>query len=339
MNNYVMRNSNCIFFFIAISLAVVITACHHTPELDRQEAEKVLKVLDSDVTRWLDQVNQSEAGRALHALLAFDSAPFPLRFPRSFMLQRPSLYKFEEYTGTWTWEQSRGKFAHIPGSDRIIIHYPMPDHSENDATCIIYQYREEATTSAHSFPVLVLAEIFVKQKMVFTLDHHAVIEEDLPVFMETGITMGAGVLKLSMENKLDTLNHRGDVTASIIAGREGKPVVDGTIKATIKTFSGGSYGIRALKSEFKLFDCLLVMDIDYSKIDPTSREYVRDFNEHAKIQLFTTDPKQKIGDIILKEKFDSKKLDFAIRFSDLSDDFLANYLLVFKRILEVKTSK
>ncbi|NQV02999.1 MAG: hypothetical protein HQ542_10155 [Bacteroidia bacterium] len=334
-----MRSTNSIFFFFLIVGMIVLTDCRYTPELDRQEAEKALKVLDSDMTRWLDHINQSEAGRALHALLAFDSAPFPVRFPRSFMQRRPALYQFKEYTGTWTWDQNLGSFTHTSGIDRIIIEYPLPDHTDNDATCIIYQYREEATTSAHSFPVLMVADIFVENKKVFTLEHQAVIEQNLPVFMETSITMGEGFLKCSMENRLDTLNNRGEVTATITAGTLGKPVVDGTIQATIKTFSGGSYGIRVFKSEFKLFDCLLVTDINYFKINPTSREYVKDFNKHAKIQLYIADPRQKIGEIILKEKFDYKKLDFAIRFSDLSDDFLSNYLLVFNRILEVKSSK
>jgi len=315
------------------------SSCHHTAVLDKAEAEKTLKALDSDVIRWIDGINESEAGRALHALLSNDSAPFPIRFPRKFLSRSGGIYDFQQHTGTWEWDRATGKFIHVPGGDRIIIRYPLPDQAENNATCIIYQYEEVSTTSAHAFPVLFVADLFIKEKKVFSIEHHGEMDHHLPVFMQTNISMGEGFFRMTMENRLDTAHHRGDVHTTITAGTPGKRVLDGTMQAKIKTFSGGSYAVKIFKSEIQLFDCLLIIDIDYDKVSPTSRQYVKDFNRHSRIQLFTLAHREKIADIILKKKNNDKILDFALRFSDLSEDFLSNYILAFKKILDVKTSK
>jgi len=97
--------------------------------------------------------------------------------------------------------------------------------------------------------------------------------------------------------------------------------------------------VREVKSETQLFDCVLITDINYDRISPTSKVYIKEFNENSKIFLLTGNPGKVICEIILKEKYKGKILDFAVRFSDLSEDFLSNYVLAFKKILDVKTSK
>jgi hypothetical protein len=312
--------------------------CNPLSELNKTDAINCLKVLDSDITRYLDRINGSDAGRALHALLANDSAPFPVKFPRSF-LQKRKLYDFQHHTGTWEWNAGDSNFIHSPGGDHIVIRYPLPGSAVNNATCVIYRYEEAPTTSAHSFPLHFSAGIFIEERKVFTIEYTASMEQDIPVSLNTTISMDDGFLRLSFENRLDTVRKRGDIHAAITAGSPAGTILDGTVKAKIKTFSGGTYAVLTFSADIRLFDCVLVSDIDYAGINPTSREYVKEFNEHAQIQLYTKGRKEKIGDIVMKAKKNDKILDFAFRFSDLSEDFLSNYVLAFKKILDVKTTK
>lgn len=314
-------------------------SCRYRTELAKAEAETYLKALDSDITHLLDGISESDAGRALHVLLANDSAPFPVRFPRSFLKGGRKTFAFERYAGAWNWDPADSSFRHAPGGDRIIISYPMPGHQDNNATCIIYRYLEESTTSAHAFPVLFTSDFFVGNRKVFSIDHRAGMVQNIPVFIRTNISLEGGSLSCSLENELDTIRHMGDVRISVTATIRGATIMDGAIQARIRTFPGGAYSVKKIRSGFRIFDCAIETDIDYSEVDRTSRNYVQEFNEHSSIRLFTRKGHEKIGDIILKERVEGKILDFAVRFSDLSDDFLANYILAFKKILDVKTSK
>lgn len=325
------------FFLGMIFLVMAVSSCRHDKTLNRAEADRSLKALDSDLTRIADAVSQSPGSLAINSLGSFENAPVPIKTKRTKLFETHGMFMFDRMKGEYTWNAATTTFDFHPGGNTIVIWYPLKNSTGNRACCIIYDYSEVQTTSFARFPLILKADISVDNQKVFSIDHHASLSCGFPVMMTSDLWMGNSSIRLSMTNRLDTLHKRGAVTLKLFAGNPAHWVIQSVSSAEIELFRGGTYGLLTLESKTRLFDFLLDMRMNYLKISPSSRQYAEDFNSNSSITLYDESLHARVGTLMLqKSKEEENRLDFMIRFSDGTDGFLSDWLLIYKKFLHFK---
>lgn len=324
----------CFYWFGAM---VFCMSCSQQKALTKAEAEKALKVLDSDINRLLSAAAESKWQAAISSLANLKGAPIPhIRHSPADSAQHKLISanvndKWAWPTGHYTWSHKRGAFDFVSNSNnQIIIDYPLKGSLINNARCKIDAFENGQPESYINIPSVFKATFWVDNHQVASLLHEMKVEQQVPVYIRLSLKGDEFESKVSLDNQLS--GQYGQVKLNAKTEVLGQEVMDGTVNFKIKLNGGGSYSIEDAHFVNRLFDVETTGHINYAQINPTSQAYDQEFNRYSKIQF--QEKGSIIGDVLLSPLPNEDRFDFFLKFSEGSPQPLSNYLLSFQKLMK-----
>lgn len=323
-------------FYLLSVLALLLASCQREHELDRKEALNSLKILNSDLTDLFDQSSGKPWFVALKFLWEQPGSPLPFHRDTSTGKLRIPAYTFADKKGVYTWDEKAKTFSKEKDTTLILVKFPMP--SGNREWCRFYldRYEMMKVKSRPDFPVAAEARLFVGNELALTVSHQATVEENLPRGIATEVIGKEFRFQLRQDRTGNFSKKSGVVSGNILLQAGGHEIISGSCNMEIDYHPPANYSLEDILFSLKVFNTEMKSHIDYRKINPTSNEYAKEFNDHSDIVVKNLDNSGIIGKIVLAFDSGSNKMDFYLRFKDGSQCRFSDQILVLKRLLNYK---
>lgn len=326
--NYILKNMPA--FILA---GMFLLSCQPKKELSPEEAIKSLKVLDSDLSNLISQGQEHPSVIGLNFLLNQSTSPLSTDFGMPSILMKDSLKSLDRWKGTYTWNKDCLKFFRTATGEEVKIFFPMNGGETNDASFTISMYSSQPSMSANCFPAELLGIMEYKGKEIMKISYKAEFHEYWPSKIQCEISGDGFEGYCNMERRRN--GDDGIIIIHFDFSAAGKNVTEGKIKTTIG-YNGNHIYARTIEPDMNLFDLNISGILDYSKVDPTSTEYIQSFNDNCHIIFREKRDRKIIGNFGLGKEEGTELLEWVLYLSDGSKASLQNYILVFKKILDYK---
>lgn len=319
---------------IPILLAVMfLFSCQSKIELNPDEAIRALKVLDSDLTNISSKGQEHSAFIALDFLLNQATSPLSASFGMPSKLLKDSLTRMDDWDAKYTWDKDSLKFFKTSSGEDVEIIFPLTESQENNARFVISRFISQPSMSAQCFPSELSGVMEYQGKKIMEIEYKAEFEECWPSKIRCDISgdgfKGYCRMERTRKGNNGTINIRFEFDAAE------KTILDGKIKSEIGYNESLIY-TNTIEPDITLFDMNISGILDYGKVDPTSTDYIRSFNDNCQIVFQDLESGRKIGDFGLGKDESGELLEWVLYLSDGSKASLYNYILVFKKIMDYK---
>jgi hypothetical protein len=304
--------------------------------LTRAEGEKALKILDSDVNRLLSAAAEADWKVAISSLAQLKGAPFP-RIKHSsvdtsnLVLNNQTKWAFP--TGHYTWNPRLGVFDYEPNSKAYItIDYPLIGQNTNNAQCVIRAFSNGPAGSYANIPSVFEATFSIAGKQIVTVSHQMRLEGQVPVQIHCTLKGAHFQGYFRLDNRI--LGRFGQVKLSAELQVRGQAVLELALNGRIKLNGGGTYSVEAAQWQARVFEMNMIGNVQYAAINPSSKNYDTDFNQHSNIILQENPSGLCVAELELGRLPNEDRFDFFLKFSDDSLQPLSNYLLSVQKFMK-----
>lgn len=292
------------------------------------EAERSLKVLNSDLTNFLTAADNLDEFKALKFLYNQESAPLPVK--KGISRNESGSFDFAAMAGIYTFDRDSSQFRKTGDASDIRIFFSTEQGGE---FCFhILNYRDQIISSKPAFPIEAKAELLKAGKSILSVNHRATISDDLPETLDLKIDGDyyqiTGQLRRTKEVKDGTL------TAQLVFATKLQTQIKVDFEAKISYSRQGFY-FNDLSFTTALFGHKIVGKIDYAGIDPTVDDYAKSFNSHSKIIIYES-PRAKVGEIVLGPTSDKDQLEFFIKFENNKLHKITDYIPLLEKFYNFK---
>ena len=302
--------------------------------MDRNEAERSLKVLNSDITNFLNTASGRVEFQVLDFLSNQPDSPVPIKKSGERRVDFSS-FDFSEKRGVYVWDRTNNSFSIIGESDLIEIH--MDDCIGPGVTFILSEYLDEVESPRRKFPMKINSRILQDNEEIWNLTYSGNLADSMPeriYFQSSGKDYSMeGQLIRSRESNNGTLDVKYSFTY------KGNSLIETSIQSTIG-YSLHGYFFKQAEVYQRFADHFLKGHFDNEKIDPTSKNYAASFNRHSNLELYENntmnDRHKKVGDLVLAETEHNELLDYHIRFSNGEEVLFGYYIPVFDELMNFK---
>jgi hypothetical protein len=323
-----MRNMSA--FILA---AMFLFSCHPKKELSPEDAIRTIKVLDSDVTNFVSKGEEHPSFVALDFLLHQATSPLSTNFGIPAVLLKDSLKSLESWNGIYTWNKDSLKFFKTAQGKEVKMLFPLAGGEVNDVSLGISRYASHPSMSAKNFPAEVLGMMDYNGKNIMKILYKAEFEEDWPSKIQCDISGDGfeGYWHMERKRKGDdgSVNIRFDFSAG------GKNIIEGKIKLKIG-YNGKSIYTKTVEPDITLFELKITGLLDYGMVDPTSKEYIKSFNDNCHIVFREKRGGWEVGNFGLGNDKSGELMEWVLYLSDGSQVSFYDYILVFKKIMDYK---
>lgn len=308
-------------------------SCQPKRELNADEAVRALKVLDSDLTNISSKGQEHPVFIALDFLLNQASSPLSTSFGIPGQLLKDSLISFEDWSAAYSWNKDSLEFFRTEPAEGINIFFPLMDGQDNNARFLISRFSCQPSLSASCFPAEVSGMMEYQGKEIMKIEYKVEFEEFWPSKMRCDISGEGfkGYIRLDRTRKGDD----GTISIRFAFSAMGNTILDGKIKSEIGYNESLIY-TKTIEPELILFDVNIHGKLDYGKVDPTSKDYIRSFNDNCHIIFQEAGSGHKIGNFGLGKDETGELLEWVLYLSDGSPASIYDYILVFRKIMDYK---
>jgi len=300
--------------------------------MNRDEADRSLKVLNSNLINLVTNASDKPELEALHFLLTEPSSPIYLLRTNSLFLADSVKKLSDRNKGKFNWDQDRKTFVRKDGSDNLELNFSVGKQMDVNAEFVINDYKSEDCNNHIGFPVLMDAKILIEKLDKLTIAHHAVIKDHFPLEIKSLIKGVDYQFELNLHRTRD--GNKGSIQMDFNILANGYIICSADIKTKIEYTKDGYY-FTYFDFEIELIDHQIKGKIDYAKIDPTAGNYIDLFNEYSEIIISEVYGK-KVGNIVLGLSGDGELLDYFINFNNGEKILLSNYIPLIKKVLDYK---
>ncbi len=300
--------------------------------LDRSEAERSLKVLNSNFVNFLTNVSDKPEFEALHFLIRESASP-------DFLLSTNNQLNNNSFTnmniplsGSFLWCEEQNQFVKNDTASEILLEFPVNKKEGKNARFVITEYKTEDCKNLHYFPTSLDAKMFVDKIEKFTMRHRALVQDNFPLKITNAI------LSEDYESNFDLRRTRDGNSGTISIEFEiiTKGIEIGTVKVATKIeYTRNGYYFTFFDFELNFFEHQIKGQIDYGHINPTANDYLAEFNHYSEI-VISEHFNKKIGNIILGMSGDGELLDYFVKFNNGDQILLKNYIPLFEKVLDYK---
>ena len=302
--------------------------------LDKAEAGKHLRAMDHEMLSLMNQIQGNGSFKVLKEILAIENVPTPFfahKSPEPGAIRR---FDFDKHKGFYEYDSVNQAFMRTAGSDSIIIIYHMAERPGIPARIIISAYDEEAGSSSLMFPLKLEAALYVGDRQTARISHIARLEHQLPVEARLQIELENYRMEMDFRNRLR--RDYGKVRIAIVVERDQKELMRWVTRSKAGLTNEGSFFMRWLKVDFQMFPVKILAKVENDAIDPHTIDFVEEFNKHSRIRAVRKADGRQIGDIRLRTRENSDKINYAFHFSDGSYLFVEDMMLTAREILNIK---
>ena len=321
---------NTVVCFITL---LFLFSCSNDPMLSRPEAERSLKVLNSDLTNFLSGVSDSEASKAVEFVWGQASSPVPFKKEKFKVWPVDTVFSLQTHGGAYKWDSNGNLFRKFSESDSVILNFPSLVDPDEQMSLIISEFETEAHLSRPAFPVRMVMELLSEEEEIMKLFHEGELQDNLPYSINS--TLKAGVLDIRFHLHTSRISESGTVTNNILVRAGPKTLAEGSITSEVK-YTSSSYYLETITPDLEVFDMRITGTLFYGDIDPTSENYMSSFNDNCGISLFDRPADGRVGLLQLGEVNGGEQFDYFILFNDGSSSPVGEYLLVLNKLLNYK---
>lgn len=299
--------------------------------LDPQEADRSMKILNSNLMNLLSTGSEKPEYQALAFLFNLEDSPLPFHKKKNPVAPDTVIYNIEKNKGNYIWDADSNTFKKTENADHISLNFPLAISGVNTIRFDLIQYKSQAYSSRPDLPVLVDAIICDANRQIASIKHTANITNNLPENISTaikGLDYEAG-----FELRRTQIKKDGKLKIDLFLKSKGFDVISGNVDAAIE-YSRQGYFFKTINFYLKLHDHHVTGTINYGEINPTAADYIDSFNSHSSIILY--EGKNEVGKIVLNKTDNKELLDYFIKFSNGSETLLSTYIPVLKKLLNLK---
>lgn len=325
------------YYSIIIILSVVLlNICIYscTGVMDKQQAESHLKAFDNELIRLVDKIFETRSYLALEKIKSISSAPVPIIKHESEIDGSPPAFDFMSQKGIYYHDTILNIFAKEQESDSIILFYNDVVNTNAIVQLIIAEYTEDATSSSFLFPTRINAVMYIGKREAMKVDHKAKVEHGMPIDIDFNASFDDYKIIAKLNTKLR--KKTGKLNTSFEIFRNDDILLSWIVNADLAFAESTSYYINKISMKFELYPIVIDVKVNNKLISKNSSDYVSEFNKHSNIKIFSGNNGRKIGDLRLKSKDGSDKLDFVVYYKDGSYAYIDELLLSAKRIMNIK---
>lgn len=322
-----MRNYYLSYLLLLIFITTACSRKQFTPE----EADRSMKVLNSNLINILTAGSEKPEYQALAFLLNLENSPLPFHKSTNSTSPDTSKYSFEKNKGIYLWDVETKAFKKSKDANIISLHLPTGTSGANDLWLDLNKYENQAYSSRPNLPVQIDAAIRSEKNQFATIKHTANITNNLPENISTlikGLDYEAG-----FELKRTQIKNEGKLNLELFLKVKNFEVISANVDAQVE-YSRNSYFFKTIDFYLKLQDHHVIGKINYGEINPTAADYIDSFNSNSSIILF--EGNHQVGKIILNKTDNKELLDYFVRFSDGKETLLSTYIPALKKLLNLK---
>ncbi len=319
-------------YLLLLPLVFHFSACKkHVPE---SEATIILKAFDNEFINFANQIQNKRTYKSLISLASAENVPLPFFASISDEPGGLSYFNLQDRKGVYQIDPVRNEAIQTGLSDSIIIHFRDSSIIDLPVKFIIAEYSEEPSSSKLMFPVRLNAAMYIGGKRVLSIDHTAIVEHTFPVELNLYMTLE----NYSLETQLSTRLRKRHANLSIksIVLKDESVYVQWTTNAKLGYSEPGAFYFKRLNMNYSMFPVIFDIKVNNNAISRNAASYIDEFTKHSKMFAYTKKDKRKLGEINLKCREGSDKLDYAIFFNNGSYVYIDDLLLSAREILSVK---
>lgn len=323
------------FSMVAIgTISLIVLGCSCRQPIREDDALDLVRAFDNELIVLFNGISQTRSFELLQEILLTENVPLPFYAHASEKPGDAKTFNFGSHKGVYRFDSLINQFVNLKPSDSIILYYPSKSGNSTGATLVLSNFREEKSSGNLMIPTLLKGSFSIDEKIVAEIVHTVEVKHQWPVAINFYARVEGFVLKVRLSGRLRKNISRALFEADL--ARDGNPKFSGKLRARLAFSDEGSLQPHSLRARISAFPVILRANVNNAAIDKYSRHFVEDLNKHCRIEVFRQRDKRKIGDIRLKQKSKSDKLDYAFYYDDSSYVFLEEELIVFREIMNIK---
>jgi hypothetical protein len=312
---------------------ILFVSCSRDKSLSPEEALRSIKALDSDLNNLVTSAEEQKPIQGLKYLMSEPSSPLNTTYGIPAFVVRDSFPGLDHWYGNYTWNTDSLKFIHSKGEENIRIAFSLDSAGKNDMSMVISRIGCHPFFSKPCFPDVFEALMKSGEDEILRISYSAEFQDQWPseVRLELEGDRFHGNASITRSRKEDL----GDIHAEFLFKVRSKEIFKGKIDYEVGYFEDQMF-IRTVTPEFSLFDVDVSGKLDYTKVDPTSKDYINSFNNNCNIILTEHSNGKMIGKFGLGTDESGELLEWAVRMSDGSTASLYDYIILFRKIMDYK---
>ncbi len=317
----------------AFLAGMFLFGCQPRNSLAPDDSIKDIKALNSDLANLSSAVKEHPAFTALDFLVNEVSSPLSYLHGMPARFVKDSLPDLNYWKGSYTWNSDSLKFLRTDITDNIIIDFPLRKKEKNDTYLFLNAYKTSPALKLKCFPTEIEASLDYHDKPIMDLSYSAIVEEYWPSKIQMELTgkdfKGEARIERTRKGNEGTIDLRISVSANDYTFLHGSVLYE-------IGYNNDQFFARMIKPDLTIFDVDIKGYLDYGKVDPTSQDYVKSFNDNCYIAFYDSGSGKKIGDFGLGMDKTGQLLEWVLYLSDGSEASLYENILVFKKFMDYK---
>jgi hypothetical protein len=281
----------------------------------------------------MDAAGEQSAIKGLEFLVNEPSSPFNDRDGITAFVLLDSMPPVRDWYGTYLWSRDSGKFIFKPGGNGIDIYFQSDTAGENDLKMIVQGIGCHPFFTKPCFPDLFEAIMQENNDDILEIRYRAEFSGELP----SGITLElvGKSFRGHFESSRTREGNTGTVSTSFEFSARGSAIMKGTIFYQVG-YNGDQVFLRTAEPDFRLFDIHIKGILDYTKVDPTSEDYIGSFNRASHIEFTEQGSGRSIGKFGIGTDETGELLEWVILPGNGPTISLYDHVLVFRKVMDYK---
>jgi hypothetical protein len=288
-NKKMTRKLRVIVPFMPVILAgMILLSCHRDRNLNPEEALDVIKVLNSDITNLSDGIRGSDVFYGINFILSNPASPLSIENGLPAKWMKDSIAEAMAFKGIYLFD-STGSY-NKENSENIEIKFPGQNSSLPLFEFLLKPFTCQEGYAGFCFPLEMQASMKKSNKEILTFNERSKLEDEWPEHLSI-VFSGKD---FSGEAKVDRTRKGNEGTLDLILEFKSgnKHILSGAIHYQIG-YNGKQVYFNSYEPDIQVFNVLIRGKLDYGKVDPTSTDYIKSFNDNSHI-YFTNARNRKI---------------------------------------------
>jgi len=315
------------FLNLLIFSTFLLYAMSCQKSLSPEEAKKHLQAFDNEVIQMANGLSQTRGWKSFQEIRSIKG------FPDFSLFSNDSL-AFEKLKGYYEPDSLGVKYIKTAQADSILLSVPMKDFPGERITFFLKSFSQENTRLGFYFPVLIEGGLIAGNQQLMSINHKGNTRHEFPESGELSIALDNYLLRAGFTTSFRKSSARLKYNLALHKNERPLAAISGTAKTGFSEHN--TFELYELKDNTSIFPIILKTHALPKNIPAFTTEFSKEFSKNISMQAFTSTGNKKVGEIQLREKPGSDRLEFVFVYNDGSSEYLEEILLSLKKILNIK---
>lgn len=305
--------------------SLIISSCQK--KLSPEEARKHLQAFDNEIIQIATGMSQTRGWKSFQEIRNIKGFTDLAAFSNDSMA-------FEKARGFYEPDSLGLRFVKTAQADSLIFSAPMKDIPGKKITFFLKSFKQENTRLGFFFPTLIEGSLFAGNQQLMSIHHKGNTRHEFPENGELRLSFDNYFLNAGFNTSFRKNSATIKYSLEILKNEKQLARISGTAKTGFSKFN--TFELIELKDNTFIFPLILKTHAQPGNIPAFTTEFSKEFSKNISMQVFTSHGNKKVGNIQLREKPGSDRLEFVFVYNDGSTEYLEEILLSLKKILNIK---